>query len=266
MLPPERSAQTPPLPPTLPARSAATDAAPAPSTTSFDALEQQRDRLGDLLVLDVDDVVEQVVEDRHRQLARVLDGDPVGDRAAAGLARLHADEPHAGPQRTQRDRDSRRQPAAADRQDEGLDVRQLLGELEPDRALARDHGGVLERVHERRAGLLRARERLGQRLVEARAREHGLGAVVARRVDLRHRRVLRHVDRRLDAELARGPRDRLAVVARARRDHAGGALRPSARPASLLTAPRILNDPCAEGSRPSARPGRPVRRPSDSDA
>ena len=49
------------------------------------------------------------------------------------------------------------------------DVRQLGRELEPDRALARDHALVLERVHERRAGLLGARERRGERLVEARA-------------------------------------------------------------------------------------------------
>ena len=95
MFPPESSAHDVAARRPRPASSAATDAAPAPSTTSFDALEQERDRLRDLVVLDVDDVVEQVVEDRHRQLARVLDGDAVGDRAAARLARLHADDPHA---------------------------------------------------------------------------------------------------------------------------------------------------------------------------
>jgi hypothetical protein len=37
-------------------------------------------------------VVEQRVEHAHRQLARVLDEDPVGDREA-GFAGLHADDP-----------------------------------------------------------------------------------------------------------------------------------------------------------------------------
>ena len=47
------------------------------------------------------------------------------------------------------------------------DVGHLLGELEPDRPLARDHALVLEGVHERGAGLLDARARLGERVVEA---------------------------------------------------------------------------------------------------
>ena len=54
------------------------------------AFEQQRDRLADLLVADLDQLVEQVVEDRHRHLARVLDRDAVGDRVRAALG-MHAD-------------------------------------------------------------------------------------------------------------------------------------------------------------------------------
>ena len=49
-------------------------------------------------------------------------------------------------------------------------VGHLLGELEPDRALAGDHVLVLERRDEGRARLLDALERLGERLVEAVAR------------------------------------------------------------------------------------------------
>ena len=56
------------------------------------AFEQQVIASADLFVLDVHEVVEQVVEDRHRQLARVLDGDAVGDRAAPGLPGLHPDD------------------------------------------------------------------------------------------------------------------------------------------------------------------------------
>ena len=69
-------------------------------------------------------------------------------------ARLDTDEPNAGPERAQRDRDACGEPAAADRQEERLCVRQLLGELEPDRSLAGDHGRILERVHERGACLV----------------------------------------------------------------------------------------------------------------
>ena len=46
------------------------------------ALEQQHDRLADLLVRHRDDVVEQILEQRHRELARHLHRDPVGDRVA----------------------------------------------------------------------------------------------------------------------------------------------------------------------------------------
>ena len=197
-------------------------------TRAFDdelrPLEQERDRLCDRVVLDVDDVVEKLVEDRHRQLARVLHGDAVGNRRAARLPRLHADDADARPQRAQHGRDPGGEPAAADRKQERRRVGHLLDELEPDRALARDHERVLERVHERRAGLLCARGRGRHRIVEHRAGEHRLGAVALRRLDLGHRRVLRHEDGRRDAELARGQRDRLPVVAGARGDHARGAL------------------------------------------
>ena len=104
-------------------------------------------------------------------------------------------------------------------------VGDLVGELEADRPLAGDHDRVLERMHERRAVLARrTRVRASSAVLERAAVELDLGAVVARRVDLRHRRVLRHEDARLRADLARRPGDRLAVVARARRDDAGRAL------------------------------------------
>ena len=121
----------------------------------------------------------------------------------------------------QRQRDARGEPAAADRDQHRLRVRHLLGELEPDRPLAGDHALVLERVDERRAGPLDVRLRGRDRLLEALAGELGRSAVRPRRLDLRHRRVLRHEDRRRDPGLARRPRDRLAVVAGARGDDAG---------------------------------------------
>ncbi len=55
---------------------------PAPSTTSFARSSEQHDRARDLLVVDDDDVVEQLAQDRLGQRSRVLDGDAVGDRRA----------------------------------------------------------------------------------------------------------------------------------------------------------------------------------------
>ena len=77
------------------------------------------------------------------------------------------------------DRDPGREPAAADRDHERPEVRQLLDELEPDRALPRDHALVLEGVDERRAARLDALLRGGHRLVEAGADELDVGAVAA---------------------------------------------------------------------------------------
>jgi hypothetical protein len=96
MLPPESSTQTGPSPSTRPVRSAASPAAPAPSTTSFRALEQEQDRLRDLLVADVHHLVEQLVEDRARELALPLDEDPVRDRVARA-AGADADEADVRP-------------------------------------------------------------------------------------------------------------------------------------------------------------------------
>ena len=233
MLPPERSDARPrPSPGTLPASSAATRRRARALDDQLRALEQEHDRMADLLVGDRDDVVEQVAQDRRGQRAGLLDRDALRDRVAvlgaagerADRLRLDADEPHARPERAQRDRDAGREAAAADRDDERPELRQLLGELEPDRSLARDHALVLEGVHERRAGRLDVRVRRRERVVEGLADELDGRAVVPRRVDLRHRRVLRHEDRGRDARLARRPGDGLAVVAGARRDDAGRAL------------------------------------------
>ena len=130
----------------------------------------------------------------------------------------------AGPDAAQRERDSRGQAAAADRNDHRAEVVDLVRELEPDRPLAGDHDGILERMDERRSGLRGVLERLAHRVLEGVAGELDRGAVVAGRVHLRHRRLRRHEDGRLDAFLARRPRDGLAVVARARGHDSGSSL------------------------------------------
>ena len=195
-------------------------------------LGQEHDRLADLLVGDGDDRLEQASEQARRQLARVLDGDALGDRVAelraarewCARGRLDADDFHLWSQRPQREPDARREAAAADRNDDRLHLGQLLDELEADRPLAGDHVEVLERMHERRAGLLHVGDCRRDRVLERRSGQLGARAVVARRLDLRHRRLRGHEDRGLDPGLARGPRDRLAVVAGTGRDDARLAL------------------------------------------
>src|SRR5439155_19413904 len=94
--------------------------------------------------------------------------DPVRDREAGAAGKrssgLHADHAQPRTARFQRKPDAGAEPPAADRYDDGLDLVELVRELEPDRPLSRDHELVLERVHERRATLLdvlaRSRERL----------------------------------------------------------------------------------------------------------
>jgi hypothetical protein len=186
------------------------------------ALNAQDERLRDLLVGHLDGVGEDVLEDGARKLAGMLHGDAVGDR----VARLtdHADHPHTGAAILQRERDAGGEPAAADRDQHGLGVGRLLRELEADRPLAGDHALVLEGVHERRAGALDVRRRGRDGLLEALAGQLGRAAVGASGLDLGHRRVLRHEDRRGDARFPRRPGHRLPVVPRARRDDSGGAL------------------------------------------
>src|SRR5205085_10361588 len=94
----------------------------------------------------------------------------------------------------------------------------LLGELEPDRPLPRDHDRIFEGVDKGRPGRLDVLVRGRKGILEAGACELRARAVVLRRVDLRHRRIERHEDRRRDPGLASRPGNRLAVVAGARRD------------------------------------------------
>ena len=66
MLPPERITHGPSSPGTLPASSAATGRGAGALDEQLRPLEQEHDRLADLLVRDGDDLVEQLAEDRGR--------------------------------------------------------------------------------------------------------------------------------------------------------------------------------------------------------
>ena len=181
-------------------------------------LEAEEERVRDLLVSDLHDVVEQCGRGSPTRARPVLHRDAVGDRHARP-----ADHAHDADTR-RRSRSAVEIPAASPPPPIGTRnvsaSSALLRELEPDRALPRDHARVLERVHERRAGTLGVTLRGGDGVLERLSRELDGAVVGARRLDLGHRRVTRHVDRRADPRLPRRPGDRLAVVPGARGDDA----------------------------------------------
>src|ERR1044072_7075147 len=189
MLPPERSATAGPSPPALPESSAATPTAPAPSTTSF--VRSSKSTIASQISSSVTEIRSSSTSSR---IAPVVSPTCLTAIPSAIVG-------PSSPPRPQRKRDPRGEPAAADRDDDGVRLRNLLGELETDRPLAGNHELVLVGMDERRAGLVNVLHRRRQRVLEAGPGELRVRAVGLRRLDLRHRRVLRHEHRRLDALL-----------------------------------------------------------------
>ena len=70
---------------------------------------------------------------------------------------LHADDLDLRSRRLDRDRDAAGQAPATDRDDDLGQIGHVVEQLEAERPLAGDDVGVVERVHEGHAGLLRAR-------------------------------------------------------------------------------------------------------------
>ena len=181
------------------------------------ALEQQHDRLRDLLVVDDDDVVEQIGEDRRGSArAGMLDRDPVRDRRArrapcpangAHAADLDADERSSGRSASSAIAipDARPPPPTG-----------ITTVARPDGSCSASSSpsvpwpaidaGVVERVDEGRARLRRRAPGGGDRSSNPSPAELDRRAVSARRLDLRHRRRLGHDDRRGDAGLRAPPR------------------------------------------------------------
>ena len=112
------------------------------------------------------------------------------------------------------------QPAAADRDHQGVEVVRVLEHFQRDGALARDHQRVVVGVDEGEAALGGKRLRAHLRLRHALALEHDLGAVRLRRLDLHERRGHRHHDGGRDPQPRGVVGDRLGVVAGGHGDHA----------------------------------------------
>ena len=142
-----------------------------------------------------------------------------GERGVECRRQLGLDPDHASASGS-RHRDSRDEPAAADRHDDRLDVGAVLEDLEPDRSLAGDRERIVEWMHERPAGLLEQHVETLERLARIGRVEVDCRAVPARRGDLRLARAAPHDDERVDPLLRRAPRGRLRVVSGRDRDDA----------------------------------------------
>src|SRR5262249_62279447 len=104
-------------------------------------------------------------------------------------------------------------------------LRNLVGELDPERSLTGDPRFVLVRMDEGCTRLFRVSEGGLERLLEVPAGKLGRRLVVAAGLDLCHRRVLGDEDDGRDAGLAGRPGHGLSGVAGARRHDSGGELR-----------------------------------------
>ena len=146
---------------------------------------------------------------------------PVRGRIPLGL---HADDFDLRVDRLRADRHARYQPAAADRNDEHVEVRRLRQHFEPERALPGDHRRIVERMHQRQMSTTPLFERKRARFVELAAEQNHFRIEHTRLLDFCVRRRPRHHDAGRNAEPAAMVRNRLRVVAGRHRDHAATAL------------------------------------------
>ena len=139
-------------------------------------LEHVLDRRADRVGVDEDHLVDEPCAQAESLLADLLHRDAVGEQAdlvelhaparleravhRVGVGRLDADDADLGAQPLHVSGDAGNEPAAADRHENRMDrLRVLAQDLHADRALARDHVGIVVGMHERE--FLAALERSG---------------------------------------------------------------------------------------------------------
>ena len=219
------------------ASTAATPAAPAPSTTSFWRSSSDLDGAFEHHLVDEPDLGHQRLDDATRQPARLLDRDAFGERRRCGWRtriftaqqavhrrverRLHADDLDLGVERLGGDGDPGNQPAAADRHDQRIEIGSAGEQLEADRPLAGDDIGIVIGMDQHEPPL--AGERVGRLAggAEAVAPQHHGGAERLGAIDLDEGCALGHHDRRRDPEPAGMIGDALGMVARGHRNDPG---------------------------------------------
>jgi hypothetical protein len=134
---------------------------------------------------------------RHRLRAHGLSG---GQRTRPGrrVRGLHSDHPDLRRQKVHRRGNSGDQTSTAGRHHDGCDIPNLVQDLQPDGGLAGDDVGVIERVDQHRAVLLRIFTRRDQRVVDRLADQVNLRAIRLGGHQLWERDVDRHEHRRRD--------------------------------------------------------------------
>ncbi len=193
------------------------------------------------VVVDLDDVVDVAAAEAKGLASDPSDRGSVGEephlaqrdptsgdqraRHRVRVDRLHADDLDLGTHRLDVGGDAGDEPATADRNEDRAQrpvvLRMVLAkDLQAHRPLPRDHVGIVERVHERQLASPLQDQRVRVGVGERIAVQHHLGAEGADGGDLHLGRRGRHDDEGARAELARGERHPLRVVAGAGRDHA----------------------------------------------
>ena len=132
---------------------------------------------------------------------------------ARRAVRLYAVNPNCGADGFERERDACDQSAAADRHDNDVDVGNLFGDLQPDRALSRDNVLVVERVDKSVTVFVAQLQRAGVSVIVNAFHKAELRAVSARRFHFGNGRARRQTDKRFDAVFRRGKRYALRMVA-----------------------------------------------------
>ena len=145
----------------------------------------------------------------------------------------------SGPERLGRDRDARDQAAAADRDDQHIEIGRIRQDLERDRALAGDHRRVGEGMDVGQAITLGAGERRPVALVPDPALDLEPGAPALDLLGLERRDVGRHEHGRGRAGDPAGVGDRGAVIAAGRGDDAAADLGLGERAELADRAPRL---------------------------
>ena len=137
---------------------------------------------------------------------------------------LDADDLDAGLEVPGRDGTAGDQAAATDRHHQHVKLGRGLEQLEPDRALAGDDGGIVVGVDEGEPLLLLEPAGVSGGVLEPLAVQDHPGTVLARALDLGQRREARHDDRGRNAQALGMVGDTLGVVAGRHGDDAAGAL------------------------------------------
>jgi hypothetical protein len=204
------------------------------------AFEEGEDGAGDFVFVDGDDFVDIFLDHGEGDVAGAADGDAVGDGgsgvegdgvvggegvAHGGEARgLHADDADAGLHFLDGAGDAADEAAAADGDDDGFEVFDLLEEFEADGSLPCHDERVVEGMDEGHALLFAEAGGFGAGLVVVAAVENDFGSEAAGGGDFDERRGEWHDDDRANASAGGVVGDALRVVAGAGGDDSAGGL------------------------------------------